>query len=140
MNPALGAYLSGFLFSIGLAISGMTQPKKVLAFLDIAGDWDPSLVGVMIGAIGTYAILYRLFLKREKPILQPHFQVPEPKKVDKPLVIGALLFGVGWGIAGFCPGPALTSLATLQHSPLVFGVGLFAGMLIFKLLRGRKIL
>ena len=101
MIPALGAYLTGLIFSVGLAISGMTQPKKVLAFLDFLGDWDPSLMFVMVGAIGVYSIAYRLVLKRQKPILTDTLQIPEPKKVDKPLMIGSLLFGIGWGLAGF---------------------------------------
>lgn len=140
MIPAFGAFLTGLLFAIGLAISGMTQPKKVLAFLDVFGEWDPSLMFVMVGAIGVYAFAYRLILKRQKPILTDTLQIPEPKKVDRSLVLGSLLFGVGWGLAGFCPGPALTSLATLQKSPLVFAVGLFIGMITFKVLRDRKVL
>ncbi|NBY18862.1 YeeE/YedE family protein [bacterium] len=140
MKAALGAYLSGLIFAIGLAISGMTQPKKVLAFLDVLGDWDPSLMFVMVGAIGIYSVAYRSVLKKEKPILENKLQIPEPKKVDKPLIIGAALFGIGWGLAGFCPGPALTSLGTLQATPLIFTVGLFGGMFLFKILRDRKLI
>jgi hypothetical protein len=139
MKPALGSYLSGLIFSIGLAVSGMTQPKKVLAFLDIFGDWDSSLMFVMVGAIGAYSVVYRLVLKRQKPLIEDKLQIPEPRKVDKELILGAIIFGIGWGLAGFCPGPALTSLATLQKAPLIFGLGLIGGMITFKLLRDRKL-
>jgi uncharacterized membrane protein YedE/YeeE len=139
MKPAIGSYLSGLIFAIGLAVSGMTQPKKVLAFLDIFGDWDPSLMFVMVGAIGAYSVVYRLVLKRQKPLIEDKLQIPEPRKVDKELILGAIIFGIGWGLAGFCPGPALTSLATLQKAPLIFGLGLIGGMITFKLLRDRKI-
>jgi uncharacterized membrane protein YedE/YeeE len=131
--------LSGLIFSIGLAVSGMTQPKKVLAFLDIFGDWDPSLMFVMVGAIGTYSVAYRLVLKRQKPLFENKLHIPEPRKVDRELILGAIIFGIGWGLAGFCPGPALTSLATLQKAPLIFGLGLIGGMITFKLLRDRKL-
>ena len=139
MKPAIGSYLSGLIFSIGLAVSGMTQPKKVLAFLDIFGDWDSSLMFVMVGAIGAYSVVYRLVLKRQKPLIEDKLQIPEPRKVDKKLILGAIIFGIGWGLAGFCPGPALTSLATLQKAPLIFGLGLIGGMITFKLLRDRKL-
>jgi uncharacterized membrane protein YedE/YeeE len=139
MKPAIGSYLSGLIFAIGLAVSGMTQPKKVLAFLDIFGDWDPSLMFVMVGAIGAYSVVYRLVLKRQKPLIEDKLQIPEPRKVDKELILGAIIFGIGWGLAGFCPGPALTSLATLQKAPLIFGLGLLGGMITFKLLRDRKL-
>jgi uncharacterized membrane protein YedE/YeeE len=139
MKPAIGSYLSGLIFSIGLAVSGMTQPKKVLAFLDIFGDWDSSLMFVMVGAIGAYSVVYRLVLKRQKPLIEDKLQIPEPRKVDKELILGAIIFGIGWGLAGFCPGPALTSLATLQKAPLIFGLVLIGGMITFKLLRDRKI-
>jgi len=139
MKPAIGSYLSGLIFAIGLAVSGMTQPKKVLAFLDIFGDWDPSLMFVMVGAIGAYSVVYRLVLKRQKPLIEDKLQIPEPRKVDKELILGAIIFGIGWGLAGLCPGPALTSLATLQKAPLIFGLGLLGGMITFKLLRDRQL-
>jgi uncharacterized membrane protein YedE/YeeE len=139
MKPALGSYFTGLIFSIGLAVSGMTQPKKVLAFLDIFGDWDPSLMFVMVGAIGTYSVAYRLVLKRQKPLLENKLHIPEPRKVDRELILGAIIFGIGWGLAGFCPGPALTSLATFQRTPFIFGFGLLGGMITFKLLRDRKL-
>lgn len=139
MKAAIGAFLSSLVFSIGLAISGMTQPKKVLGFLDIFGEWDPSLMGVMVGAIFVYSIAYRLVLKMHKPMFEEKLQIPESKKVDRPLIVGAFIFGVGWGLAGFCPGPALTSLGTLQTTPILFCLGLFGGMFVFKLLRDRKL-
>ena len=139
MKAAIGAFLSGLVFSIGLAISGMTQPKKVLGFLDVFGEWDPSLMGVMVGAILIYSIAYRWVLKRQRPLLEEKLQIPEPKKIDRPLIVGAFIFGIGWGLAGFCPGPALTSLGTLQTTPILFCLGLFGGMFVFKLLRDRKL-
>jgi uncharacterized membrane protein YedE/YeeE len=138
MKASLGAFLSGFIFSIGLVISGMTQPKKVLAFLDVFGDWDPSLMWVMVGAILIYSIAYRLVLKRQRPLIEDKLQIPKPKKVDRRLVIGALIFGIGWGLSVFCPGPALTSLGTLKTTPIIFCLGLLGGMFLFKLLRDRK--
>lgn len=111
----------------------MTRPSKVTAFLDVLGDWDPSLLFVMAGAIVVYAIGYRLIVKRPKPLFGESFQIPTLRKVDLPLALGAVLFGIGWGMAGFCPGPALTSLASLQFEPLLFVASLFAGMFLFEL-------
>ena len=140
MRLLFGSFLSGFLFSIGLSISGMTQPKKVLAFLDVFGNWDPSLLWVMIGAITVYSVTYRIGLANKTPLFSPAFHIPEVKSVDKFLVFGAIIFGIGWGLAGFCPGPALTSLMTLKQDPFLFCLGLILGMFIFKQLRQWKAL
>ena len=120
MSSAFGA---GFLFGIGLWLSGMANPRKVLDFLDISGNWDPSLILVMGGAVAVTAVAFHPLLRR-KPI---EFK----KTLDAPLIIGAALFGIGWGIGGYCPGPALTALSTLSAEVLVFvaamvGGGLFA--------------
>ena len=120
MSSALGA---GFLFGIGLWLSGMANPRKVLDFLDVTGDWDPSLILVMGGAVAVTAIAFRPLLKKQKMDFKT--------RIDAPLVAGAALFGVGWGIGGYCPGPALTALSTLSTDVLIFvaamvGGGLFA--------------
>ncbi len=116
------AFFCGALFAVGLGISGMTQPGKVTGFLDVTGAWDPSLLFVMMGAILVYAVGSRLTAKK-----------PEPanRKIDRALLTGAAIFGVGWGLAGFCPGPALTSLVTLRREPLLFVASMLAGMLVF---------
>jgi len=121
---ALGA---GFVFGLGLWISGMANPQKVLGFLDITGPWDASLMFVMGGAVAVTAIAFRFVLKREKPLLDSRFYLPAPKDIDFPLVAGAALFGAGWGIAGYCPGPGLTSLATLSAESIVFVSAMIVG-------------
>ena len=124
------AYLAGILFAVGLGISGMTQPSKVLAFLDFAGEWDPSLVFVMVGAIGVYSIAY-LFSKRSSaPLLSTQYHLPTSTQIDRPLVLGATIFGVGWGLSGICPGPALVAATTLNTQFLVFVGSMVGGMLI----------
>ncbi len=129
------ALVSGVLFSAGLCLSGMTHPAKILAFLDVFGAWDPSLALVMVGAIGVAAIAFRVAARRAKPLLDTTFDVGPPGKVDPRLVLGAAIFGAGWGLSGFCPGPAVTSLAGGQVGPLVFVVAMVAGMLVLGLLR-----
>lgn len=101
--------IAGLIFGVGLAISGMTQPDKVLAFLDVTGAWDPSLAFVMGGALGLHAIFYPMIRKRPRPIAAIKFQVPQRSDITGRLIAGAALFGIGWGLGGFCPGPALTS-------------------------------
>jgi uncharacterized membrane protein YedE/YeeE len=122
------AFACGVLFALGLGIGGMTQPSRVLAFLDVAGDWDPRLAFVMLGAIAVYAPVYRLARRRPHPILATSYQLPARTEVDRPLVTGAALFGVGWGLAGLCPGPALTSLASGEPAALSFVAAMLAGM------------
>jgi uncharacterized membrane protein YedE/YeeE len=122
------AFGCGALFAVGLGIGGMTQPSRVLAFLDVAGEWDPRLAIVMLGAIATYAPAYRLAIRRERPMLAPAFVLPAARNVDARLVAGAALFGVGWGLGGLCPGPALTSLASGEPAALVFVSAMLAGI------------
>lgn len=129
--------LVGLLFGCGLAISGMTLPSKVLGFLDVAGRWDASLAFVMVGAIGVHALAYRLIDRRGRPWLAAHFQRPTRKDLDAPLLIGAALFGVGWGMGGFCPGPALVSLGGLAPHALAFVVAMSVGMLLHRVLLAR---
>lgn len=133
MKNALSAFAVGVLFALGLGVSGMTQPHKVIGFLDVFGNWDPSLLFVMGGAVGVHWLAYRLILKRPAPLLSPKWHVPNKKEITPALVIGALLFGIGWGIAGYCPGPALTSLATVQTKPMVFVGSMIVGMYLFRL-------
>jgi uncharacterized protein len=127
MHRNLAALLSGLLFGLGLALSGMTDRHKVLGFLDVAGDWDPTLVFVMGGAVLVTLVTFRFVLRRPQPVLEETFHLPSKKQVDGPLIMGAVLFGMGWGLAGFCPGPALASLTALTLNPFVFCVALVAG-------------
>lgn len=108
----LPALLAGLLFGLGLAIAGMTQPAVVLGFLDVSGAWNPRLLFVMAGAVLTTALGYRLALRRGHPWLAPRFNLPETRRIDTRLVVGAASFGIGWGMAGYCPGPALASLGS----------------------------
>jgi len=134
MKNNFSAALVGFIFALGLGYSGMTQPQKVIGFLDIFGNWDPSLIFVMIGAIAVHALFYQVILKKPRPLFADKWQVPQKFQITPPLVIGGVLFGIGWGIAGYCPGPAVTSLADLNFSVFVFVLSMVAGMLLFKLL------
>ena len=130
MKPAVTALTAGALFGAGLAVSGMTLPAKVIGFLDVTGRWDPTLAFVMAGAIAVHFILFRLILRRRAPIFDSHFHVPTRRDIDLRLIGGAALFGVGWGLAGQCPGPALTNLATGAPSAFLFVATMAAGMVI----------
>jgi hypothetical protein len=132
MNRSLAALISGLMFGFGLALSGMTDRHRVLGFLDVTGDWDPTLLFVMGGAVAVTLITFRFVLRRPRPVLESQFHLPAKKHVDAPLVTGAVLFGIGWGLAGYCPGPALASLTALSLNPVVFCVGLVAGSLLAK--------
>jgi uncharacterized membrane protein YedE/YeeE len=125
------AFALGLLFALGLGISGMTQPKKVIGFLDIFGDWDPSLMFVMVGAILVHALSFLWIRRRPSPLLSTEFHLPKKREITPALVIGASMFGVGWGLAGYCPGPAITSLASLQRGPVLFVLAMLAGMIIY---------
>jgi uncharacterized membrane protein YedE/YeeE len=124
----LAQFIAALIFGIGLVISGMANPAKVLNFLDVAGSWDPSLAFVMGGALAVTMIGYRLVLARPKPIFAPDFQLPTRRKIDARLLLGAAIFGVGWGLAGFCPGPALTSLGLGAPGTLAFVPAMLVGM------------
>lgn len=126
------SFVVGLLFALGLGISGMTQPQKVIGFLDIFGQWNPALAMVMIGAIGFHGFLYPMITNRKSPILEDQFHVPTRRDVTPTLLIGAALFGAGWGLGGFCPGPGLTSLASGQNESFIFVGSMLLGMLIFK--------
>lgn len=133
MMRLLISFLVGFVFAIGLGVSGMTQPQKVVAFLDIFGGWNPALAFVMIGAIFLHAALYPLITRRSSPILDDQFHLPKKSDLSPSLLLGATLFGLGWGIGGFCPGPAITSLASGNSESLIFVTSMVAGMFLFKL-------
>lgn len=129
----LSALAIGIVFGLGIAISGMANPAKVLNFFDFAGTWDPSLAFVMGGALVTTFIGYRFVLKRPRPVLAERFSLPTRKDLDARLIGGSALFGVGWGITGFCPGGAVPALGTGRSEVLVFMAALAAGILITRL-------
>jgi uncharacterized membrane protein YedE/YeeE len=137
MKHRISEFLVGLLFGLGLILSGMTDPSKVIGFLDIFGLWDPSLALVMGGAIAVGFFAFALAKKRTVNFLGGALHLPTRSQIDKPLVIGAVLFGAGWGLAGFCPGPALVSLASGQIKAAAFVVFMLAGMQLFEML-GRK--
>ncbi len=133
------AGLSGVIFSIGLVLAGMTRPGKVVAFLDFFGDWDPSLAFVMGGAATVYLLTFQgLAKKRDTPLVAPVFHLPTRKDIDVPLIVGGGLFGIGWGLGGFCPGPALSSLGTGSFDVATFVVAMFAGMGLRSILKRRS--
>ncbi|HEY7773265.1 MAG TPA: DUF6691 family protein [Marinagarivorans sp.] len=127
MNKLM-AVVAGLLFGVGLAASGMTDPAKVLGFLDIFGDWVPDLAFVMGGAVLVTLVSFRFILKRQAPVCDTTFHVPNNTTIDKKLLIGAALFGIGWGIYGYCPGPALGALVYLKQNTVIFVVAMLAGM------------
>ena len=129
MNRLFGALLSGVLFGFGLVVAGMTSPQKIIGFLDIFGVWDPSLALVMGGALAVTATLFPLIIGRGKPLFDAGLDLPTRRDIDAPLVVGSALFGVGWGIAGYCPGPALASLGGPVADAALFVVTMIAGML-----------
>lgn len=133
----IAAFISGLVFSIGLVVSGMTNPAKVIGFLDFAGDWDPSLAFVMVGGILVHGSLYRLVTRAKAP-WTGHFHIPTRRDIDWRLLLGAGMFGIGWGLSGFCPGPAIVSLAGLGPSVLVFGGSAFIGMALFAMITRRR--
>jgi len=130
------AFASGLLFAVGLVIGGMTDPQKVQGFLDIAGNWDPSLIFVMGGAVGTHGILRLLINRRSKPVFAPLFPTRPNTRLDLRLLAGAALFGAGWGLSGYCPGPALTSVVTGGTTTVVFVLSMLGGMLVFQVWDG----
>ena len=134
---ALASFGCGLLFGIGLLISGMTQPTKVLGFLDIFGQWDPTLVFVMAGAVTVSTAGYALARRTTRPALVARHIWPDRSDIDRPLIVGSVLFGVGWGLVGLCPGPALVNLATLSPAVIVFVLAMIAGMIVQDLWQSR---
>ena len=130
----VSSYLIGLIFGIGILISGMANPAKVLNFFDVAGNWDPSLMLVMGGALAVTFIGYRIVLRRPAPIIDATFHLPDNPRIDARLLGGAAVFGVGWGIAGFCPGGAIPGLGSGQFEVIVFVAALVAGIFAAKAL------
>ena len=124
----IAAVVSGIVFAIGLAVSGMANPAKVTGFLDVTGAWDPSLAFVMIGAIAAYFPFVRIAKQRSQPLYAARFEWPTATEIDAKLVVGSALFGVGWGLSGYCPGPALVSLGKAMPSTIVFVAAMCAGI------------
>lgn len=121
----------GLLFAIGLALAGMTQPRKIIAFLD-PWNWDPSLLFVMVGALAVHAAAYPLVRRRASPLLDPEWHVPTRRDLTARLTLGSAIFGIGWGLGGFCPGPGLASVASADARALIFVGAMVAGMLLFR--------
>ena len=131
MKNSVAALAVGFIFAVGLGLAGMTDPKNVVAFLDVFGNWNPSLIFVMGGALVVHMILFRIITKQPAPLLASQFQLPKRRDIDKRLIFGSMLFGIGWGLAGYCPAPAITSIASLSFAPFVFVSSMVIGMLLF---------
>lgn len=132
------ALLAGLIFGLGLLLSGMASPAKVLGFLDVAGAWDPSLALVMAGAIAVGLVAFGVAGQRSRSLLDQPMQLPSNRQIDRRLVGGSVLFGIGWGLAGFCPGPALVALGVGSGPALVFVAAMLAGMKLFDLLERRQ--
>jgi uncharacterized membrane protein YedE/YeeE len=128
MKATLTSFASGIVFALGFGISGMTRPVKVIGFLDFFGKWDASLAFVMIGAIAVYSVAYRLSNTMKSPLLAPVFSIPRRSDFDSKLILGAAIFGAGWGLSGFCPGPAITSLASGALPIFIFVLAMGLGM------------
>ena len=126
------AFVAGIVMGVGLTLSGMINPAKVLNFLDLTGYWDPTLIFVMGGALATTFLGYKIILRRTNPLFDERFYIPTRNDLDGSLIFGAVLFGLGWGIAGFCPGPAIAALTSLQPEPFVFVVSMALGMFVTK--------
>lgn len=138
MRRCIAAFLSGLVFGVGLIVSQMSNPAKVIGFLDIAGYWDPSLALVMGGALVVFGAIYWWTRAHKTPLLAERFTAPTDSRIDRPLLAGSLMFGVGWGLSGFCPGPAVVS--TTFGNPLVwiFVAAMLAGMFLYRLSTGRR--
>ena len=132
------ALLTGLIFGMGLSLSEMINPDRVLGFLDILGAWNPALAFVLGGAVFTSMICFHFILKQPHPLLDKQFYLPTKTMIDRPLIVGAMLFGLGWGLYGYCPGPALAALAYLEPSTFVFVAAMIAGLFLARLWTARK--
>jgi uncharacterized protein len=121
------AFAVGIIFSLGLVVSEMINPARVIGFLDVAGRWDPTLLLVMAGALAVTVPIFPMILRRSKPLLAPQFSLPTNTRIDRRLILGAVIFGAGWGLAGFCPGPALAALASASPGVILFVVAMILG-------------
>ncbi|GJE79057.1 YeeE/YedE family protein [Methylorubrum thiocyanatum] len=134
MAKTASAFAVGLLFGLGLLVSGMADPAKILAFLDVTGRWDPSLAFVMAGAVAVSTTGYLVARRRGRPLLASRLEIPNRRDLDPRLISGAAVFGIGWGLAGLCPGPALTLLTVAPAQAVTFVVAMVVGMLAFRLL------
>jgi len=132
MIRLLVSFLIGAVMSVGFALGGVTKPETIVQFLDFTGDWKGDVMAVMGGAVAVTFVLFRLVLKRNAPVLEAKFSLPTRRDIDTRLVVGAVLFGVGWGLIGFCPGPALASMGTFSMELFVWFAAVVAGMFLFK--------
>ena len=130
----ISAFICGLIFGMGLLISGMSNPDKVLSFLDLFGNWDPSLMFVMAGAIAVAAVAFTWARGRTLSLFEEPFRLPTKKEIDRRLILGSLGFGVGWGLAGFCPGPAIAALGTAASEAVVFVSAMLIGMIVYDLI------
>ena len=137
MTRIVIALLCGLLFGAGLIVSQMSNPAKVIGFLDVTGQWDPSLALVMVGAMAVFSIAYPIALRRQVPVFDTRFRVPDRTGLDKPLVVGSLMFGIGWGLAGFCPGPALVSSGFGDPRVWAFVAAMLGAMATFRMTRSK---
>ena len=128
MKLIISAFFSALIFGVGLGIAGMTLLTKVIGFLDVTGAWDPSLAFVMIGAIAVHSVSYRLIMRRPSPVLTAKFFIPSRRDLDAKLLLGAIIFGVGWGLGGFCPGPAIVASVSGHGSVLIFVASMVMGI------------
>ena len=128
MNQKIIALLSGLLFGLGLGLSQMIDRQRVLGFLDVAGAWDPTLLFVLGGAVAVTTVAFRFVLHRDRPLFGSRFCLPSRRDIDGPLLAGAAIFGIGWGLSGYCPGPGMVALVLVSWQPLVFVAALIAGM------------
>lgn len=127
----VAAFVVGLIFGLGLVISGMTQAQKVIGFLDVVGNWDPSLMFVMLSAIPVHFLSYKWIANRPSPLLDMKWHYPTKKEITKPLIWGSVLFGIGWGLGGFCPGPALVALGSGALPLVLFVISMLLGMWLF---------
>lgn len=137
MRKNISALVAGIIFGLGLIISGMTNPAKVIGFLDLFGNWDPSLMFVMVGAIGVSFFAFRKATRLPVSLLNEEIKLPTARQIDTPLVLGSVIFGIGWGLVGLCPGPAVASLALGGFDIVLFVIAMFIGMEIYRLIKLR---
>ncbi|MGZ8097176.1 MAG: DUF6691 family protein [Methylosarcina sp.] len=138
MKTNLTALICGLLFGIGLSLSQMINPEKVLNFLDITGNWDPSLLFVILGALAVATVSFRAILKHPSPVLAERFQVPSKRSIDATLIVGSALFGIGWGMSGYCPGPAVTGLGLYSLEAVITVGAIILGFIAFDKLFGQN--
>jgi uncharacterized membrane protein YedE/YeeE len=135
MREIVSGVMTGLLFGLGLCLSGMTDPAVVQGFLDVAGDWNPALIFVMAGGVAVTFLGYRFLVPKTRPLWAGKFSLPTARAIDAPLLAGAAIFGVGWGLAGYCPGPVVASLASGRSSVFAFFLAMLAGMVLVRWLR-----